>query len=87
MLTLINAEFGPSSALRRYYHPELGVLLVITKFGRSGSADIVDLSGAIWLARGLKAFAERERPTPVRAPRKRQPRQRSRRQRDPKSAA
>jgi hypothetical protein len=77
MLTLLGADFGPNGAVRSYQHPQLGVLHILTMYGRDGSADIVKLHGALLQARTKlrvragedlwSAIREVERQTPSRA--------------------
>lgn len=91
MLTYIDVEYGANGELRRYQHPTLGIIAVVTMHGRNGGADIVNLHGAIEVAKGLLRFEawereqqERER---RRAPRKREQRCRAPLELEPPSAA
>jgi hypothetical protein len=97
MMHLLSAEFLPGTAIRRYQHPTLGVLVVQTLHFKDGRADLIQLHAGVLAARlfrrmragedMLVAPQEVERKGRSRAPRKRQPRQRSPRQLDPKPAA
>jgi hypothetical protein len=75
MLTYIDVEYGANGALRRYQHPTLGVIEVLSMYGRNGSADIVNLHGALEIARGLQRFEAWEREEQQRE-RRRRPRKR-----------
>ena len=61
MLIFIDAEFGANGELRRYQHPNLGIITVVTMYGRDGSTDIINLHGAIEVAKGLMRFEAWER--------------------------
>jgi hypothetical protein len=97
MMQLLNAEFLPGTAIRRYQHPTLGVLVVQTLYGTDGSADLIRLHAAVLAARLLRRMragedvlsrSEVERQTPSPAPRrKRQPRPRPPRGTDTKPSA
>ena len=100
MLTFLSAEFLPLGAIRRYQHPTLGVLNVLTQYGvqfGDGCADVVSLHGALVEARWRKKVRgdgnlslvpqAAERKGRSRAPRKRQSRERAPRQPDPRPAA
>jgi hypothetical protein len=75
MLTYIDVEFGANGELRRYQHPTLGIIEVLTMYGRGGSADIVNLHGALEVAKGLQRFEAWEREEQERE-RRRSPRKR-----------
>jgi hypothetical protein len=98
MLTFIDVDYGANGAMRTYHHPALGIITVVTMYGRNGSADIVNLHGALEVAKGLLRFAawerEREERQRRRRPRKRRGHTPERRTteraqfgRDPKPAA
>src|SRR5262245_20445529 len=97
MITFLSAEFLPGTAIRRYQHPTLGVLVVQTLHFKDGSADLIQLHAAVLAARLvrrmragedlLSAPHEAERKGRSRVPRKQQSRQRRPRHPDPMSAA
>jgi hypothetical protein len=93
MLTLLSAERGPRGVIRRYQHPELGVLAVLTMFGSHGSADFINLDFALRHARcRLKLIDDeaRQRAEQKRGagpPRGAPPRKRRSSQSDPQPAA
>jgi hypothetical protein len=82
MMLLLGAEFLPGTAIRRYQHPTMGVLVVQTLYGREGSADLIQLHAAVLAARLLRRIRAgedvltrpqvSERKAPGRRPRKSQ---------------
>jgi hypothetical protein len=82
MMRLLGAEFLPGTAIRRYQHPTMGVLVVQTLYGRDGSADLIQLHAAVLAARLLRRIRAgedvlagpqvAERKAPARRPRKSQ---------------
>jgi hypothetical protein len=97
MITYMGGDFNPTGAIRRYHHPRLGVLSVLTMYGEDGSADVVELYGAMIeaLTRArmqagedvLTAAREAERLMPRRPYKPRKPRKDRKREAAPEQVA
>jgi hypothetical protein len=59
MLTFLGTEPALDGQRRRYEHPDLGILRVLTTHGPGGSADVVWLYGAMWEARCRRGDVQR----------------------------
>ena len=64
MIKLLSVEFGRCGAIRRYQHPQLGLLPIVTTYGRAGGADVINLTPVAQFIR--QRNAARRRPLPRR---------------------
>lgn len=61
MLTLLSMEHAPKGSVRRYLHPNLGELRIVTFNGADGAADVIMLHSAIALAQCRRAMMAESR--------------------------
>jgi hypothetical protein len=70
MLRLLATERGRAGTLRRYQHPSLGVLEIVTVHGADGSADVIHIQHVAEIVRERKRTAASSPPPSRRRGRK-----------------